>query len=154
MASYRDTIKAAIRTIMATASGLSADTIHTRLRNFAGQSEADFATLFSVAGKVNGWEIELESSSGEWAATNHATHERDVFVLRGYYSHSDPDNTAPTFLALVEGVCDKLSLDQSLRSTVKTHETPQIRRYGFTMLGDKLCHFAEVSLAVQWTAQH
>lgn len=150
-------IKTAIKAKLATVTGLDATTIHTRIRNFAGQNEAYFAGLFVVTStsKLNGWEIEHESGTSAWLATNNAWDRRDTILLRGYYGVDDVNDSEASFSLLVEGVMEALNADQALGGAVgvRTHGTVQVRSYGHVMLGGKLAHFAELALVVTWAVQ-
>lgn len=147
-------IKTAIKTILGTIAGLNATTIHPRQRNFGGGNEASFRALFAVAAtsKINGWEIEHESGTSTWIATNKVWDRRDVVVLRGYYGFDDAGDSEGVFSLLVDQVIEALNRDQSLGGNVgvRTHGTPQIRQYGVAALGGHLCHYAELALTVAW----
>lgn len=159
MASLMNQIKAAVKAkLVANVASLSAATIHTRFRNFAGENDAHFASLFvaNVAGsgaKLNGWQIEHEAGASEWAATNHAWTRRDVIVLHGYYGLDDANDSESVFSQIVEDVIEALNADQTIGGVVTTHGTPQIRQYGHAMLGGKLAHYVELALSVVWTCE-
>lgn len=150
-------IKNAIKAKLGTVPGLFASTIHARTRNFAGQNESYFEALFAAGSppRLNGWEIEHESGSSSWIATNDAWDRRDVIAIRGYYGVDDANDSEASFSLLVEGVIDVLNADQSLGGAVgvRTHGTAQVRSYGHAMLGGKLVHFCELALTVTWANQ-
>ena len=158
MASLMRGIKAAIKArLVAVVAGLSAGTIHVRRRNFGGLNEAGFEALFCVAstGKLNGWEIEHESGTSTWLATNRAWDRRDTIVLQGYYGVDDANDSENAFSMLVEGVIEALNRDQALGGSVgvRTHGTAQVRQYGAAMFGGRLCHYAEIAITVAWANQ-
>ena len=169
MASLMRAIKAAIKTRLATLTSLDADTIHPRRRNFGGQNEAYFEGLFTTgvgdAARVNGWEIEHESGTSAWLATNKAWDRRDVIVLRGYYGWDDEHDSEGTFSQIVEDVIEVLNADQTIGTStltaadaaqiarVRTHGTAQVRSYGPGTLGSKLVHYAEIALTIAWANQ-
>lgn len=151
-------IKAAIKARMvAVVPGLVAATIHPRRRNFGGLNEAAFEALFcdTTTGKLNGWEIEHESGSSTWLATNHSWDRRDTIVLQGYYGVDDANDSENAFSMLVEGVIEALNRDQALGGAVgvRTHGTAQVRQYGAAMFGGRLCHYAEIAISIAWANQ-
>lgn len=162
------TIKEAIKTRLGTVAGLSSTTIHPRQRNFGGQNESYFETLFATTSpaKINGWEIEHESGTSKWLATNNAWDRQDVIVLRGYYGVDDAGDSEAAFSLIVEGVIEALNADQTLGAAgtsgvgpgasgacVRTHGTAQVRSYGAATLGGKLVHYAEIALTITWANQ-
>jgi len=147
---YMASIKAAVKALMGTVSGLDADTIHARIRDFGGLDDAEFQERFATGGVINGWEIEQESGESAWIALDKAWEHRDSLMLRGYYSHSDEGNSEATFRALVHRVVQAINGDHHLQGTVLTHGLCQLRRYAATMLGGRLVHYAEIGLPIRW----
>lgn len=150
-------IKSGIKARMVIASGIDPATVHTRRRNFGGQNDDYFNDLFvtsdSGSAKLNGWEIEHESGTSEWLATNKTWDRRDTFVIHGYYGVDDENNSEAVFSELVERVILEINSDQTLGATTRTHGTVQFRKYGFAMLGGKLCHHAELALTAVWAQE-
>lgn len=155
--SHVATIKAAIKTRLATVSGLDASTIHTRTRAPLGENDAAFRTLHVSGSRVNTWEIERESFASAWKATNKAWELLDSYTIKGWYGFDDAAATPSetTFADLVEDVVEALNADQSIGQVsaprVLTHGTVQCRIYGHAQKGPYLCHYAELTLTLRWT---
>lgn len=79
---------------------------------------------------------------------------KPLWLIRGYLSWQDPDSDK-TFRGLVESVETTLDTNRSLSSTVIDHEatTVQYPNNGQgVILGDVLCHYAELRLS-PWTEE-
>jgi len=143
-------IKAAIRTLIIGAAGVTASTVHARRRKPIGQSTDTMQSLCEVSGVVDCWEIEEETMASAWGAVDVAWHRRPhTFVIRTWREWDDADNSLDAHRAVVEAAVDAINGDHTLGGTVARHETVQIRRYGdLEMKAGRLCSVAELVVDV------
>jgi hypothetical protein len=144
-------IKAAIKTLMASVTGLDAATIHTRTRRPHDMTPADLASLYVSGSAINGWEIEEENFGALWGMANNGWEMRDSFVIRGIYAWDDTANSEATFRTILQGIVEALNADISLVGTCRRHEAVQLREYAHRQITNETVHYAELSLVCNWT---
>lgn len=154
-------IKSAIATILATATGVDSSTVHTRRRiEIPGLAVSDdeWKTLFCVSGRVNAWEIEHSSTSSEWAALRHGWDRSEVYEIWGWYATDADDYGRESdaiqdllFDTIIESIIEQVNKDETLGGTVRLHQTLQILNRDYTILGGRTCHQVQMALEVEWT---
>ena len=119
-----------------------------------------YQKLFTKNDKVNVWQIErpevrrwVEATQGPTGGVERVVHS---FVLRGFYGINDEQATDKTFQDIVEEVCQafrgvpQLALVTPPAEMVyESREAPVMATIYKDMLGQVLCHVAEVNIAVQ-----
>lgn len=117
----------------------------------------DFFTLFKVTSpisQIRAWDISRTRTTevAESSRTNVQTH---TFRIRGFLSLVDSTATEKTFQKLVEDVATAFRNKPTLDGVALNVSPLQRDSVTHVMIGDVLCHIAELSLSVeeevQWT---
>jgi len=142
------TIRARIKTVMDTVSGVGL--VYTRERwasDWAAYLSAFKATV-SGADYIRGWTIACEAAirgEGDFGDTNVERTYR--FRIRGYYGLDDAAASENAAFALTEAVMDALDADATLHSY---YSAPlcSCPVFELRMYGDVLCHYMEIEQEV------
>lgn len=148
-------IRTALKNVLTTIADIGA--IHEYDRQTADPST--FISLFRSSdpaqpGKyyVQGWTITEEAISEELLTVGGATGQNlrtHRMVIKGYRSLDDSAASELTFLDLIESIQVKLRADvetNALNGVVLGTSGPaQVRKVAYWILGDVLCHYAEIT---------
>lgn len=112
------------------------------------RSLAEFESLMTKSGVINGWMIHRQSSSAEYNtnASHLVTH---TYKISGIYALDDANASEITFQALLELVYAAFKADVTLAGTALRHKQIQIDNVDTNEYGNRLFHTAELTLVVE-----
>jgi hypothetical protein len=151
------TIRAQIKTIFAAVSGIGV--VHDYVRWTA--ERAKMQELFKLEGtdKLHGWVITRSKTPETIYSQGGRTTRTHLFIIRGFYSVSDADESELIFQDLVEAICTAFRADDTLGGTAfsctPTDDAPagvagiQVEAVDYRMFAGVLCHYAELHLYAQ-----
>lgn len=116
-----------------------------------------YEKLFTLASKVNVWQIErpsfsryVNASKGPSNGVERVVHD---FIIRGFFGLSDELASEKTFQDIVEGICqafrDKPDLNGTAEMIKISHDFPVTGAIRKDYLGAVLCHIVEISISIQ-----
>lgn len=105
-----------------------------------------------VSGTLRAWTMTREATPEELLTVGGPSGQNlrnHAMVMRGYQALDDSAATEKTFQDTVEAICAELRKDPATTalgtSVLGTSGPPQVRTVGHVLLGDVLCHYAEIS---------
>lgn len=115
---------------------------------------AAFLGLFTVEEDgqktVNGWVITRRKTAANTASTTHDARRHD-FLIRGIYGLKDDDASEIVFQQLIEDICAAFKAKYKLNDTADNTEPVQVAIVENRIFGNVLCHYCELTIAVdEW----
>ena len=125
--------------------------VHTRIRHLPFWESAIRERVKD--GRWNAWEItrsersqDLEGPQGS-AAVEPTFRDIHTIVIRGIMALKDEDDTETTFHQIVDDIVQRIQLNQRLNGAVLWPKSLQVPVIEHEMIGDVLCHVAELEFA-------
>lgn len=109
---------------------------------------AFFDRTQGLEGRINGWMV-TRKSIGDNPLTNYQNERGSLFTLIGYMAVKDSDQTELIFQQVVDDICEEFRPQDSLNGLIETHDPAQVPVIDHGMLGDVLCHHAEIEIRIQ-----
>ncbi len=138
-------IRAQVKVILLTATGVGTNVYeYERWSN----NWKDYLDLFKTGSLIKGWTISRVGTP-EIAQTPSTNLRNHNFMIRGYYSLDDSEESELDFQAIIEAVAEKFRINPYLNDTAFESEPLQVELVGMVMFGDVLCHFCQLRLVAQ-----
>lgn len=140
----RSLISAQIKVIMAGVSGIGA--IYEYERH--SRSLAEFITLMTSSGAVNGWMITRAATSST-RDTYPTIMRNHTFKISGIYALDDENSSETTLQDICDAIYAAFKSNYTINSTALNSDPVSIDAVDVLEIGGKLYHTAELTLLVQ-----
>jgi hypothetical protein len=140
-------IKAQIKVILEAVSGIGV--VHNRER--FSRSMAEFLTLMTSAGKINGWMIHRQSTGAKRIVIglgNNGIERTHLFIISGLYEIDDLTDSESTFQALVEAIFTAFKDKPTLNGTAQSSEPLDVQEVDVDEHANRTFHTAQLNLTV------
>lgn len=136
-------IRARIKSVLSGVTGIG--TVHDYERY--SLSPAEWLSLMTSGGQVNGWTIHRQSTSSE-ALTMGYLERHHQYRIAGVYAMNDAAASEVTLQAILEAVHDAFKSDRTLEGTAQAHDQIQVEAVDTDEVVGRLYHMATLSLLV------
>ena len=122
--------------------------VHRLQRNFTSDEDFKANMLDRAQGCIAGWYVSRESFS-DTPSSNIENTRVSQWVLRGFRSVKDNDESEITFQQVIDDICAEFRPQSSLGGSVELTKPLQARVIGYSTVHGVFCHLAELTMAVQ-----
>jgi hypothetical protein len=116
---------------------------------------AQFRTLFTETKapnkRVHTWMITREAISGRKSVSQFKWVESSRFVVKGFISFDDAEDSWTFFQNLIDKIRDAFRNNAVIWDVCEedAEQTVQVREIGYRMLGEVLCHYCELVMDIE-----